>query len=885
METIHVKFDELTAMASECNNSGPDVNCLNFQDSSEEMNDIPSQQDLDNLFGPLYEEDYAPRTSKVSDNSATNTLDNEDTPSSSSIIVEDNDASQIATSSEGPIAQESSTLVLDTHSDEKIQEDVAELDENTIMHSFRNPEFEKAKSSSNYQDPSNMHEFQQQHRYTDKWTKIHPIKQVIGDPSKPVTIRSKLRTDAELCMYALTVSTTEPKNIKEVMLDHSWIELMQDELNQFKRLDLLELIKLPAGKNVIKESFAPVARLEPVRMFMAYAAHKNFTIYQMVVKTAFLNGLLKEEVFVSQPDGFVDPDFPNRVYRLKKALDSLKQAPRASENMLQLRGLIETLFSKVLVLVLGMFIFQQMGMSVYWPVLDWLVLSSSNVVHEDEWTYYSIHDLARPTEKHLKEVKRIFCYLRQSINMGLWYSKDSGFELIAYSDADHARLFIMAQQQQQQIIPADQLVSARYQSIGRCNDYVVLQNILCSVECKIVGQILIDHALSYALTATADVPALLVEIPDHPFIKIADLKFIQRFLTIVGYEGIVDKRKKDVIQYPRFTKLIIADLMKKFSSIGQRLEDNYHSIKDDIPLVSVYTTGNVNIRGMLILGEFLTDDICATTKYKETPRATRTPTPTAKIAQKKRKSKTVAGESSTLGKSLKVTVTQKKPNTTSIPPPTAEAQENVAKVQEKILEEDIDKMVDGEDEISYVSAFVDSVFQDEEVTGTRIEPGSHKEHSATIDDDDDDDYVEKEKKEKCRELMANVSSTPDTTSKDPSMSQPTSSTSKILPGSVAELSRRHGQLREQLTNTFIAKEYFEAIPRMVRDVVKKDREIFADVVPELGSKEFATHAPKIIEELFNIHMKNKAQAADPEMWDVLKKKFVKSSASASSGKV
>ncbi|GJU80591.1 hypothetical protein Tco_1282956, partial [Tanacetum coccineum] len=97
----------------------PDVKCLNFQDSSEEMNDIPSQQDLDNLFGPLYEEDYAPRTSKVLDNSAANTLDNEDTPSSSSIIVEDNDASQIATSSEEPIAQESSTLVLDTHSDEK----------------------------------------------------------------------------------------------------------------------------------------------------------------------------------------------------------------------------------------------------------------------------------------------------------------------------------------------------------------------------------------------------------------------------------------------------------------------------------------------------------------------------------------------------------------------------------------------------------------------------------------------------------------------------------------------------------------------------------------------------------------------------------------------
>ncbi|GKB08351.1 retrovirus-related pol polyprotein from transposon TNT 1-94 [Tanacetum coccineum] len=175
METIYVKFDELTTMASEFNNSGPNVNCSDFHDSSKEMNKIPSQQDLDNLFGPLHEEYYVPRTSEVSDNSAANTLDNEDTLLSYSIIVEDNDASQIVTSSEESIAQESSTLVLDTYFDEQIQEDVSKLDGNTIMHSFETPEFEEAESSSNYQDPSNMHEFHQQHRYTDKWTKMHPI--------------------------------------------------------------------------------------------------------------------------------------------------------------------------------------------------------------------------------------------------------------------------------------------------------------------------------------------------------------------------------------------------------------------------------------------------------------------------------------------------------------------------------------------------------------------------------------------------------------------------------------------------------------------------------------------------------------------------------------
>ncbi|GJV75843.1 retrovirus-related pol polyprotein from transposon TNT 1-94 [Tanacetum coccineum] len=98
-----------------------------------------------------------------------------------------------------------------------------------------------------------------------------------------------------------------------------------------------------------EESFAPVARLEAVRIFIAYAAHKSFPIYQMDVKTAFLNGPLKEEVYVAQPDKFVDPDHPNKVYRLRKALYGLKQAPRASydelSNFMISKGTIDpTLF-------------------------------------------------------------------------------------------------------------------------------------------------------------------------------------------------------------------------------------------------------------------------------------------------------------------------------------------------------------------------------------------------------------------------------------------------------------------------------------------------------------------------------------------------------------
>nr|GEZ14608.1 retrovirus-related Pol polyprotein from transposon TNT 1-94 [Tanacetum cinerariifolium] len=161
------------------------------------------------------------------------------------------------------------------------------------------------------------------------------------------------------------VSTAEPKNIKEVIADSAWIEAKQEELHQFDRLQVMELVDKPYGKSVIKlnllwknkkdevqtvihnkvrlvakgyaqeegiifeESFALVARLEAIWIFIAYAAHKSFPIYQMDVKTTFLNGPLKEEVYVAQPDGFVNPDHPKNVYRLRKALYGLKQAPRA----------------------------------------------------------------------------------------------------------------------------------------------------------------------------------------------------------------------------------------------------------------------------------------------------------------------------------------------------------------------------------------------------------------------------------------------------------------------------------------------------------------------------------------------------------------------------
>ncbi|GJY37042.1 retrovirus-related pol polyprotein from transposon TNT 1-94 [Tanacetum coccineum] len=275
MKTIHVKFDELIDMASKCNNLEPEMNCTNFQDSSKDSQSIPLKSNLDNLFGPLYEEYCTTSSQEVSDNPVASTLDNEHTSLSSSIVVEEDEASQIVSSSAEHVSTEPKSPVLNENTDEFVQEHVVDFDGNVFYNAPPTPVFEEAESYSIYQDPSNMHDYSEQVSFSGQ-------------------------------------------------------RISSRRGNRFE------------------ESLAPVARLEAVRIFVAYAAHKNFPIYQMDVKTVFLNGPLKEEVFVHQVDRFVDPGFPIHVYRLKKALYGLKQAPKAWFDKLS-SFLIEHHFTKGIV--------------------------------------------------------------------------------------------------------------------------------------------------------------------------------------------------------------------------------------------------------------------------------------------------------------------------------------------------------------------------------------------------------------------------------------------------------------------------------------------------------------------------------------------------------
>ncbi|GJZ90415.1 hypothetical protein Tco_0662342 [Tanacetum coccineum] len=171
-----------------------------------------------------------------------------------------------------------------------------------------------------------MHEFHQKHHSSDKWTKNHPIEQVIGDPSKPVMTRNRLQTDTEVCMYALTVSTIEPKNIKEAVLDASWIETMKDELSQFKRLDVWELLPNDIVKRRESILRSLLHQLRDLKLSEFYGIRGSQELSYL--PNGRQNGIPKQSTergrFVRHPDGFVDPDFPNHLYRLKKALYGLK---------------------------------------------------------------------------------------------------------------------------------------------------------------------------------------------------------------------------------------------------------------------------------------------------------------------------------------------------------------------------------------------------------------------------------------------------------------------------------------------------------------------------------------------------------------------------------
>nr|GEY58562.1 retrovirus-related Pol polyprotein from transposon TNT 1-94 [Tanacetum cinerariifolium] len=446
MESIQVNFDKLPQMASAHNSSDPAPTCQTMALEHDSLS--PGRKCQEN----------------VSHGDKTGTTSNE-LDLLFSLMFDEllNGSSKVV----------SKSFVVST-ADALNQQPHAKNDQvadDEFINIFSTPVQDQGETSSRHVDSSNMHTFYQ--HYPHRWTKDHPLEQVIGNPSQSIRTRRQLESDAEMCMFALTskgyrvynkrtrmivesihIRFDEIKEVSEMSVANNTSGLVlqrkkasdydkpdpvpqrqdvsssvdehvpsQQELDilfgplydEFFNTDSNHSTKIPStsapsthtnvhaeensndqaeegeqlqddeftnpfyalaqeevessshnigNSNVptinqtqknkkdedqtmirnkaqlvekgyaqeegidFEESFAPVACLEAVWIFIAYAAHKSFPIYQMDVKTAFLNGPLKEEVYVAQPDGFVDPDHPEKVYRLRKALYGLKQAPR-----------------------------------------------------------------------------------------------------------------------------------------------------------------------------------------------------------------------------------------------------------------------------------------------------------------------------------------------------------------------------------------------------------------------------------------------------------------------------------------------------------------------------------------------------------------------------
>ncbi|GJW05044.1 retrovirus-related pol polyprotein from transposon TNT 1-94 [Tanacetum coccineum] len=344
MKTLNVQLDELTHMASEQHGSGPDLHGLTSGHISSGLvlnqavstsSKPPIKNDWDLLFQPMFDEYFKP-LSVVSTPISDATLPPPDTAEASSSFSTsiDKDAPSPSTS---PNNETTSSLINSTNVEEPHNEEVAEFDSDTFTNPFAPLDTSSAKSSSRIIEAvqEEIHEFE--------WLEV---RELVPRPEKAMIISLNWIFKVKLDEYGGVLKNKA--------------QLVAKGYRQEERIDF-------------EESFAPVTRIEAIRIFLAYVAHKNMVVFHMDVKMAFLNRILKEEVYygLDQCDSI---DIP------------------------------------------------------MWDNQNWMRIQ----------TGLQLTLLAKPTEKHLNAVKRVFRYLKGIINMGLWYPKDTGFNLTAFVDADHA---------------------------------------------------------------------------------------------------------------------------------------------------------------------------------------------------------------------------------------------------------------------------------------------------------------------------------------------------------------------------------------------------------------------------------------------------------------
>ncbi|GJT42667.1 integrase, catalytic region, zinc finger, CCHC-type containing protein [Tanacetum coccineum] len=561
METIHVKFDKLTTKVSEHSCLEPESNRFNVEDSLVESNQTPSKTDMDDLFGPMYEEYFEKRLQEVSTNyDAPPTLNNKDTPSSSSIILKN-------------------------VADESTQEDSTDLDRNTLITLFCPLVTEEAESSS-----------------------------------------------------------TNQGYLKEEGID-------------------------------FEESFAPVARLEEVQVFIAYAAHKNFTIFQMDVKTAFLNGPLKEELLEHEVlkkhemDGCDSISTPMATAKLDADLQGTLTDQTKYHNMI--KGLMYLTASRPdIAFATFDFSFELIAYSAadHAGCHDDYKSTSGGIQFIREklvsWSSKK-QDCIAMSSAEAEYVSLSACSLL--LSLAIWYNT-------AYKTYQHPLPFNkehgeqeLIMSQPRQLLTRNQLVPVfmRY-DMASTNKKIDLINPSCPLASKILGEILRRHPLYYALTAFALVPWIYMQQMWHT-LKLVDSKDKFKFMvdeeevmflindlrTLFQLPQATDNNHVDFVEppklpkmleflneidyvallweglhyqlmhsttnvpYPRFTKIIIDHILTMHPEILKRTTEPYHRVENDEVVKSIFNYGKIKRRGMRIPNWLLIEEIKQTNAYKK----------------------------------------------------------------------------------------------------------------------------------------------------------------------------------------------------------------------------------------------------------------------------
>nr|GFA51614.1 retrovirus-related Pol polyprotein from transposon TNT 1-94 [Tanacetum cinerariifolium] len=310
----------------------------------------PSRNDWDLLFQPMFDELLNPPPSV--DNQAAEVIVpitevipqvDDDSTGSPSLTTVDQDAPP-PSKSLTPIEIQSSIILQDVGND-NLDIEVAHMGNDPLL-GVPIPEVTSEQSSSTASPQSNVQPNHPMTHHNSKWTKDHLLNYIIGPLSRPVSNWLQLHKQALFCYYDAFLTSVEPKTYKEALTQACWIEAMQEELHEFKRIEVWELVPRPDKVMVSTLKWIYKVKLDELGGILKNKARLVTRGYRQEKGIDFEESSAPEEVYVSQPDGFVDSNNPNHVYKLKKALYRLKQAPHAWYDMLS-SFLLSQDFSKV----------------------------------------------------------------------------------------------------------------------------------------------------------------------------------------------------------------------------------------------------------------------------------------------------------------------------------------------------------------------------------------------------------------------------------------------------------------------------------------------------------------------------------------------------------